>query len=402
MEGTEGYTPSRAEAIKEITDTVLYLLRKKQLGTEDFEIGDLLDKNLEQNIIINFEGQISIPEYEKIIQRLCQIDTEELKKTGKSDLKVLVEKEISDLKVLVEKEMEKLILKMKMRTLTDINYRIFRTIRVPSEKGEFIKTVILVKYRELAQSMLQNVITDWMMKGINDDAKLMRAIKLERFELDPKEYNDILQTGKKLYFQKSKESGSSKNLVLPTPGQADSKTEQESKKDDTVKIKIAEDKMKKRQERFIDKFIKPLRFKLVENTEKEGQRYIGFRGVFLGKDIQINALMQDNRVQDMVISFSKPVRGQKKTYELNIIELKNIREGSGGGKAFTGKLNASLDIFDHTSLLEIIWFLIYGISEKNNIPTPLVRFLQQNILSHLQELDKALFNIFVQKAVTGK
>ena len=70
MAGQEDTLASRDLVLKEITDTVKYLLLKKAQGTETVELEDLLDKKLEQNILVNFEGLISIPEYENVVKKL--------------------------------------------------------------------------------------------------------------------------------------------------------------------------------------------------------------------------------------------------------------------------------------------------------------------------------------------
>ena len=379
---TEQNVRGRDLVVKEITDTVRYLMRKNSEGAESIGLEELLDKKLEQNIILNFEGQISIPEYEQIVTRMFQEDAGESTKNKSEEMRRLI-----------EDETESLMRRQRIRDVDDLKMRIFRKLKVSSETEDMAKKAILNRYSQVAQKIIFDVIGNWMDNGVTDDSKLLRAIKLERFALDPKRFTELLTAGKRWYRNKTDGGGDPAGGMAGKREQRQAAPEEPGESEEASRQKrdkLVREKIQKKKERFIEKFVRPIRFQLIENRDIDGYRHLGYRGIIMGKDMQIRAVSKNNKVEEMKIVFNRLMRGQKRILELDVIELKFLREGPQGMRGFIRKLQEVLDFWGQPSLQELLWFIMYGLTDKNGIHSSVVSFLRQNVLDFFTELDETL------------
>ncbi len=392
---TEQTVPSRDMVIKEITDTVRFIMRRNSEGMGAIGLEELLDKKLEQNIIQNFEGQISVPEYEQIVTRMFQEEGKETEADDSGGIlrEIEAEAEQGDFERLrreIEAETEMLLRKQHVRDVEDVKMRVFRKLRIKTENEELARKAILDRYMNTAREIIFDVISDWMDKGVTDDTKLLRAIKLQRFAIEPKKFTEFLAAGKRQY--RSRKEGGDR----PAAGKMDQAVASDGsgETDDEARQqreRIARDKMHKKKERFIEKFVKPIRFQLIENRDAGGGiRHLGYRGIIMGKDMQVKAISRQNKVEELKIVFNRLMRGQKRIFELDINDLKFLREGPQGMRGFVRKLQDVLDFWGQPSLQELLWFIMFGLTEKNGIHTSVVRFIRDNIFKYFSELDDTL------------
>jgi len=369
----------------EIRQTIKFLLWEREHGRESFQISDFFKKELEDEIVNNFDNTINRREYEETVLELFG---------AKRSRKIKITKG------LVYKEVENLIRKYRLRSRKEIFQRLVTTLQPLPLEYELLRDIIFESYNYLMRDALLHKISSLVREGTTDIRKVMSALRLENFDVEQNEVKKLLDKSiedlerlKKKYKRVPKRG----KVELAYPAEAISPVKRRLKEN---MRKSLMQKAQLKKQRFIKKECPKFKFTLVENKIENDMRVLAHTGEIKLGVVRVKTLMSATRVTDVQIACSKI--GSKRGVIINVAEFQKIVANKQTDVYLQRWLKSANKQLGFSNIQEINWFLMSVLNDRFRLPGASSRYLRGRFVIHLINLSKNLTKYIVEKALEGK
>ncbi len=367
----------------EIRNTVMFLLRERAQGREQFDIADLFRRDLEDEIVNNFDNMIKRQEYENIILQLFEQKKQKRKSIPQGR---------------VQRETEKLIRQYRMRSKKQILKKLISQFNPDPDDFPQIKEYVTEVYNKLMRDPVQRRITGLVKDGTKDPRRVLSVLRREGYELDRKIIIEILT-------QAIQKEVKSPGTHLRRGRIAGKRVSSPLKTSDTPVNKRIRGQMQKsllrkaryKKQKFIRKECPRINFKLTENTVEGDSRTLIYLGIRDDSEITVKTLLTTNKITDVVINCSK--KKLKRGAEISIGEfLNNVANGKGDIflQHWLKRTNKQLSF---SNIQELIWFMMSILNDRFGLSEGLSKYLKDRFVKHLINLDKSLTNYVIEKTL---
>ena len=377
---------TKSEAVDEITLTVRYLLRQRNLGNHSFENEELFQPDLKEHIVENFNHVITAREYEELLERILEAREGE-------GLPIPFNK--------IQQQVKDYVLLHNIKSPNVITTKIAKGLDIDGNYYNMLADVVQKQYMEVASQKIEEVVARNLSRGITDLKKIMAFAKREGLEIPPATLRKLVTLNIKRTQSGLDEKGGSPQVRRRSRREeAASGTSEEDRKQALRErmLKTVAQRLKQKQARFVQKFCKPVRFVILKTEPVDnGQELKSYRALYQGKEIVINAYSLGGNIQNIIMIVLRSVRGEKRSVGVDINELVELRSRPNGVKLFSRNVQVLNSLLDFNSFHELIWFLIAELTVKSAIPRNVIQYLEKNFIPVLSELDQMLFTYTLQK-----
>lgn len=374
-------TVEKDKIFLEIRQTIKYLLIGREKGKENFEISDFFDRNLEDEILNNFDNAISREEYEETILSMFGA------KIKKGNIT----------KARVKKEVEKLIKQYRMRSKKQILNKLLTLLQpVPSEM-QTLRDYVVENYNKMMQEPLKLKITSFVKEGTTNLRNVMSILRREKYDIEQGEVKKILT---KILIEQEKsrsklirgKTGRKPSKIKPFSGGASAR----KKKQDQLKKSLVR-KTRYKKQRFIRQECPKFKFELVENKAEGDLRTLIYSGKKGNTVISVKTLLSKDIISDVQILCIK--KGNKKPALINIAEFQKSIENDKHDSFMQKWLKSANRQVGFSNVQEFIWFLQSVLNDRFNLPEGVSNYLNKRFVAHLLTLDKNLASYVIEKAL---
>lgn len=368
--------------VTEIRQTVKYLMREREKGNEKFDIADFYKKELEDELLLDYDNKITRGEYKKIIADLFGIVEEVKKKSNISKAKV-------------KREIEKLVKQYRMKSKKQILQKLLETLKPGSEDLGLIKEVIDDIYIKIMKDPITKKIISLVKSGTTKLRMVMSLLKREGYDVESEFVEAVIQKAvMDIEKRKSKYSRSrrpaAKKFDLAKP---DSAVKDRLKKQ--MKKSLLQ-KTRYNKQRFLRKECPSFKFAQTNSSQDGNERTLVFSGTANGAILNMKSFLKMNRITDVQIYVNKGK--SKKIPSLMLSQYINVI-GTPKETAFIEKWIKDSNKHIGYSTQELIWFLAQISNNKFGLPDGLSNYLSSRFVKNLNNLDKSITEFVVSKAI---
>lgn len=369
----------------EIRQTIKFLLREREHGRESFQISDFFKKDLEDEIVNNFNNTINRQEYEETILGLFGA-----RRT----------KKIKITKGLVHREVEKLVRQYRMRSRKEIFQKLVDTLQPLPLEYELLRDLIINSYNILMRDTFKNRIYSMVREGTTDIKVVLSALHREKFDIDRDEVKIFIDKSIKdleKLKKKYKRDPRKGKVKLVYPAETVSPVKQRLK-ENLRKSLIGKAQFKKQY--FIKKECPKFKFSLAENVIENDMRVLVHSGEIKSGAVRVKTLMSNARVSDVRISCL--IKGGKRGVMVSVAEFQKIVANKQAEDYLQRWLKNANKQLEFSNIQEINWFLMSVLNDRFGLPGAVSRFLRGRFVIHLFELSKNLTKYIIEKALEDK
>jgi len=378
----------KEKIIKEIRLTIKYLLREKEKGRESFDNSDFFDRDLEEEIIGNFDYKIGIPEYEELVYNVFGAKT-------RGGTKITEGR--------VHKEVRKLIRQYRIRSKKKILQRLAAIFHPLPSQVELLRDLMNTSYDNVMQEPLRIKITSLVRDGIRDFRRIMSVLRRENYEVN----KDIIEN---IYhktiadLEKSKAKYSRSPIVRGKSNKLKIELDYAPDKDSPLKRRLREQmrktltrKARFKKQRFIKKECPKFRFKQESSNFVDNNRVLVFSGQTDYATLSVKTVLSSNRIITMEVSCRRHDLAQGAV--IDITQLQKIATADQRSSFLQRWLKNAVKHAKYESIPEVMWFIMSVLNSKFGLPPEVSAYLKRNFIGHVTELDKTLEKNLIEKAL---
>ncbi|MFC1477653.1 hypothetical protein ACFL6L_04205, partial [candidate division KSB1 bacterium] len=356
---------------------IKYLLREREQGKEKFEIADFFKPDLEEQIIANFNNEISISEYEELVYSIF----------GAGGGKITEGR--------VKKEVQKYIRQYRMRSKKQILQKLMLTFKPLPSEMELLRDLVTMSYNKFMLDPLRIKINALVREGTTNLRSVLSVLRREKYDIDRDIIEDILQ--KILADQQKSKSrmslGGRKDIGLKLELSPVKKRIREQMR----KTLLQKARLKKQQ--FIKMECPKYRFELKKEKFEGDTKTVNYAGEVNNAELIIQSTIssEHKRVKEIHVICRK--KGDPKGASINIKQFETIKDNSKAQSLMQQWLKNIIPVIGFGNIQEVLWFLMSILNEKFGLAREIDRYLRNNFTDHLIEFDRTITKFVIEKAL---
>ncbi len=376
----EASVKNKEEVYKEIKGTLKFLLKERERGNEEFELQDFFNDELAENIVGNFDGKISVKEYET-----CILDLFGLKKIDENNIS------LDD----VEEEIERLIKNYNIKSKSLIFDKIYNSLNKPEDLRLGILDIIDKKYAELVSKKSKKRILEILDKGLLNTASILKVLERDGYDLDEKMLKVLIKEQKKI---RQTEILTRRPVRKVNKSRQLATQEKEKKAKEQLRQTIIR-KEKNKKDRFIGRYTRGVKFTLKEQASEGKNKLTIHVESFQGKEIRITSFLIGPEVVNVKLEIRPQIMRQKSGIEFDVNNYINIEPASKKSAFFQKAVKLLSSMLGYQSVQEGIWLLTNILTPGKKLPPKTCQYLNKHFTSQLKELDAKIAELIIERSV---
>jgi len=357
-------------------------MHERERGRESFEISEFFKKDLENEIILNFNNLIDRTEYEEIVYSVFGASA------GKRGRITAAR---------VHKEVEKLVRQYRMRSKKEILQKVMTSLRPLPSEVELLRNLVKKSYNTLMEDPVRLKINALVREGTTDFRMVLSALRRDNIEIDKEVIGKILVRAVNEYeLSRAKVSRSPRKVSkIDLSLRSGMSPLKKRLKEQMRKTLMRKARFKKEQ--FMKAECPKFRFKLTDKSVDNDRQILEHSGETEYTHVAVRTEITHNKMTDMQVTCTD--KQAKQGAGINIFELRKMTQDEKKFTYLQRWLKKAFIQMHYMNIQEVIWFLQGVLNERFGLPDEISNLLSTHFIQLLKDFDRSINKAVIEKAL---